>query len=249
MSRETYRRPPITEAVIEFRLTSAIDKLGVDAISDELQRRYPHKQDQFSFDVQIDTAAAPPLVRSNVKPLGARLASEDQADMVILQENSITTVRLAPYQGWEKLVEQAKSNWKIWRKRCRNIPVGRVGIRYINRIDVPTSSGHIRVKDFIRIVPEDPLDPKGERPLTGYLAQLTARTPQPPWAAQITSTPVNPPPLVNHVSLLLDIDVSAESDIPSSGQRIWDFVDAARPVKNWIFETCITENSRALFDK
>jgi uncharacterized protein (TIGR04255 family) len=55
------------------------------------------------------------------------------------------------------------------------------------------------------------------------------------------------PPLLNHVSLLLDIDVFCTEQIPSNEAELWRMIDHAGPIKNRVFEQCITNESRKLF--
>jgi uncharacterized protein (TIGR04255 family) len=62
-----------------------------------------------------------------------------------------------------------------------------------------------------------------------------------------TSTIV-PAALINHYSLLLDIDVFRTEQIPNRDDELWKVVDEVRGVKDGIFEGCITQKSRELFD-
>jgi uncharacterized protein (TIGR04255 family) len=52
---------------------------------------------------------------------------------------------------------------------------------------------------------------------------------------------------LNNISLLLDIDLFRTSEIPGNEDDLWRVVDSARPLKNRIFEACITNETRALF--
>jgi uncharacterized protein (TIGR04255 family) len=56
------------------------------------------------------------------------------------------------------------------------------------------------------------------------------------------------PPLVGFAALVLDIDVFRETNIPRRDEDLWALVNRIRTYKNNIFETCITDQSRALFD-
>lgn len=56
-------------------------------------------------------------------------------------------------------------------------------------------------------------------------------------------------PLVGFTSLLLDIDISRDINLPKKDDAIWELLDQIRSHKNSIFEKCITDRSRALFDQ
>jgi uncharacterized protein (TIGR04255 family) len=47
---------------------------------------------------------------------------------------------------------------------------------------------------------------------------------------------------------LLDVDVSRETDLPQNDDGLWDFVNKVRAHKNFVFEACITNRARELFD-
>ena len=51
------------------------------------------------------------------------------------------------------------------------------------------------------------------------------------------------------MSLLLDIDVSRMDELPQNDEGLWAFVDRIREYKNMIFEACITDRARELFDR
>ena len=79
------------------------------------------------------------------------------------------------------------------------------------------------------------------------MVQATMPTDTSPWSASIASTIVTPPPLLNHVSLMLDIDIFCTEQIPGNEAERMAHVDGARPIKNRVFERCVTDESRKLF--
>lgn len=55
------------------------------------------------------------------------------------------------------------------------------------------------------------------------------------------------PALINHASLLLDIDIMAQHHVPQKINELWELVSRMRQAKNEIFEACVTEKARQLF--
>lgn len=49
------------------------------------------------------------------------------------------------------------------------------------------------------------------------------------------------------VGLILDIDLSRAHDIPKDEEGIWHLFERLRDRKNEIFEACITDRARELF--
>ena len=87
----------------------------------------------------------------------------------------------------------------------------------------------------------------GQAPLAGYVMQVTVLTENPLWRTTVTSAVVSPPPLLNHLSFLLDIDLFRTEKIPGKEGDLWQTIDEARALKNRIFEQCITDEARKLF--
>jgi uncharacterized protein (TIGR04255 family) len=125
-------------------------------------------------------------------------------------------------------------------------PLIRLGIRYINRIDVPIKQAlMIDIDAYLVFRPEIPNFAKS--PLTGFMVQATKPTDHLHWNVSVSSTMMSPPPLIDHFSLVLDIDVFRTEQIPGREPDLWATVDEARPIKNCIFESCITDEARKLF--
>lgn len=239
-----YRRAPITEAVMEVRLRSNATDKQLSKVAGRLSSLYPRKEELHEKQFQIDTTGGNVSIAE--RSHGFRVASDDQADIVILKPNAVTVARLAPYSDWESLSATAQDVWAIWRKANPARAVERLGIRYINRIDVPFGDKpNLRLEDYVQFYPKIP--EIGESQLLNYTMQVDMPTDKPMWRVRLTSAMVNPPPLLEHLSILLDIDVYRDQDIPSKDELLWSTVEEARAVKNQIFEQCITDKSRRLF--
>lgn len=243
-----YDRPPITEAVIEFRVRDRYTADAMQQLVAKLRKPYPNATEQSNVEVAIEATGGAPIVRPQIEANGYKLSSEDQADIVLLGNASLATARLAPYPGWEAFTERAQKNWKIWRKSKKTNPVNRIGLRYINRVDIPHEEGKkIRLGDYMRVTPNFPKDGAILSDLSNYVVQVNTGTRDKNWDVTLTSTPVNPPPLLDHASLLLDIDIFRTREMPTANDHIWEEVERIHALKNEIFEMCITDQSRRLF--
>jgi len=58
-----------------------------------------------------------------------------------------------------------------------------------------------------------------------------------------------PSPLIDHASLLLDIDLFREQALPQKDEDIWELFGLLRRQKNVLFESFITDRARELFDR
>jgi uncharacterized protein (TIGR04255 family) len=197
---KAYSHPPITEAVIELRVHPEVSQNEQEKIVRRLNKDYPHSQQLSAFNVNIDTTPTGSGVIVSQQPQGFRLTSNDQTNIVIVSPQSVASSRLAPYPGWDAFCGQAIAVWKVWNRSTKTHTVRRVGVRYINRIDIPLDdSDHIRLEDYLTFYPHTP--EIGTSPGINYLVQITRATHKPMWIATITSTIV-PSPLLKHMSIL-----------------------------------------------
>lgn len=237
---------PITEAVIEVIVDHQMTTNEMAKIAKKLSSTYyPIKQ-----DINISTTHHHPAVGGGISlavnstSKEYHLNTNDQTDIAIIKENSLITARLAPYLGWNDLHEKFINAWKIWKITSKTKPIKRIGVRYINRIDIDLmSESKIELEDYLNFYPK--LPELSASPVAEYLIQVSLPIDN-LWSANIAST-LLPSPLINNISILMDIDVFRTADIPIKDEDLWATITEARSIKNLIFENCITQKTKELF--
>jgi uncharacterized protein (TIGR04255 family) len=239
-----YPKAPIIEGVIHISASNRAAPEELQKLVKRFVKDYPQQESLTSVSVAINTTGGAATVEQRMD--GQRVKSTDQADILLVLPDGIAASRLAPYPGWEYLRERARSAWAEWHKTTTHGVLKRIGVRYINRIDVPIKeAGILDIEMYLNFTPRVPAFSK--RALKGFLVQVTTPTDVDHWEASITSTIASPPPLINHVSLVLDIDVFRTEQIPGRDPDLWNCIETVRPLKNAIFESCITDEARKLF--
>jgi uncharacterized protein (TIGR04255 family) len=237
-----YKRPPVIEAVIEVRFGGAplVDQ-DMEALRKRLSDRYPTPPQQtnnLNFEV-VGTA-----IRITQQNLGFRILSADGMFTVIVARNSFVTSTSAPYPGWEEFMTVARVNWSDWKRVVDWKELSRIGLRYINRIDVPFDvSGITRLEDYFGFKVDVP-ESLGDMANFGINAEIPI--PESSVKVIINHAPV-PSPLVQCNSFLLDLDFSIEQELPANEKGLWEAVEGLRSLKNSVFEACITDKTRELF--
>jgi uncharacterized protein (TIGR04255 family) len=238
---QTYKRPPIVEAVIEIKIEGGIESDVLERVKNQLLEDYPAPPLR-TMAVNLELADEP-KVRQQAQ--GYRLSSGDGASLVTIGPGVIATSRLAPYEGWESFNASARRNWSIWGKLTGRRNVTRLGVRYINRIDVPGQ--HIQVGDYVgfgMVLPEA-LAPT---PLASFA--LNAAMPLGEDGCKlILNSGSAVSPLVNVTSFILDVDVSCEIGLPQNDDGLWELANRIRRHKNTVFEACVTDRARELFNR
>lgn len=244
-------RAPIVEAVIDIRARPAVvleearlkpqleAKLGSYQFLDSMQ----HIQIQQEVNLQGD-APVSPVIRHQLGWKGLRFQSSDKKHIAQFNRDGFVFSRLEPYESWEQLYEEGMRLWYVYVELVQPVEVHRIGLRYINRIQLPPDE--LRVEDYLEPAP---MPPKGlDVPFYGFMHQDTLAIPGHPYAINVIRT-IQPPgaPGVQGLALILDIDAFTtqgfELDEALLEQRLLEM----RWLKNKVFFGSITPKSLKLF--
>jgi uncharacterized protein (TIGR04255 family) len=242
MTENAYKRAPITEAVVELRLAAPLPIELVEKVKTQLTDDYPLAP-QIMQSITVRTG---PVPQPSIEFAAYRMFSADATSVAIIGRQVFSASRLAPYSGWEAFIGRAQLNWAVWKKIVGWREVIRLGVRYINRIDVSNPEDRpIPIDDFLIFRPVfptfegsqgvDSFAINGSMPIANSQFRLILN------AGSTVS------PLVKTTSFLLDLDISQEIDLPKSDDALWSLIDQIREVKNRIFEASITDSARRLF--
>jgi uncharacterized protein (TIGR04255 family) len=237
-----YPNAPITEAIIQLLVEPAAGQSFAQlALCHEGEENaYPTKNEiLLETGMQISTSLATQLAQQH----RFIYSSADKKQVYQVRTHGFSFSRLAPYDSWEPFSNEARRLWQVYRERLKPLAVTRQSVRYVNRLDVPAAS-RIEIKDYLRTQPE--IAEGLPQTLVGYFMQL-----------QIPIEDIRCHLLLNEtigessksgcVGLILDIDLFRADDIPQDEGGIWQMFETMRVRKNEIFEACITDRARELF--
>jgi uncharacterized protein (TIGR04255 family) len=241
-----YKRAPITEAILEFKWRDPIDLDLAKRAARKLSRDYPGEEEQAQVATTITyIAGQDPGATVNVLWKGIKRTSADQAESVRVSTLAFTVLKLAPYNGWDAFLARAKRDWEVIAEVVGRRPIARIGLRYINRIDMPERDGHVKFSEYLTPLAL-PSTAWGDP--SAYFVQLNF-PPSTAGLALIVNTGTVVPPTVGYQSATLDIDVVAEKLNLLRDEPIWDLAGTMRGEKNRVFEACITDAARGIFNR
>ena len=249
-----YARPPITEAIIELRFDPDISQDALAKFVRDVQGQYPTAKQSYEVTVELNIPAsgAEPAVTPKKSFAGYKITSQDEADLILLAADRIATVRLAPYCGWEQFLEIAQNNYAILKKICGYRKIVRVATRYVNRIDIPFSGSESvdasKSIDTTKYLLLEPRIPKIIPNVSLFASQFVGYVPEIDGKVLVNAATVSSP-LIDHVSLLLDIDLFKDQNIPQKDDELWKLLATLRNQKNTLFEAFVTDQARELFDR
>lgn len=241
----TYAKAPIIEAVLEFVFSNETAQSVIESAARRVETAYSQKDIEETAEFQFDRSRKAESVPAKWTWLGLKLSSPDRADILDFRKDRFVCIRLAPYSSWDVFRAKATDGWAAWRKSAGSLEIKRIGLRYINRIDIPNpDNALIQIEEYLTILPRAPAI------LTEAMTAYTVQASRPLGSDQCTVTLTSSSvasPLVGYASFALDIDVYRSENIPRREDALWDLVDLMRGHKNRIFEACITDKTRALF--
>lgn len=237
-----YRRPPAVDAVIDFSFESELSDRENERLRRELSSRYPQVLETRGIEVAIQGDGK---VETKTSVVARKLVSQDGADVFIIRPTALTTARLGPYTGWDHLRELALDNFRIANKIIGYRKCIRIGVRFINRIDIPIKEKPLVDFALFNFFPNFPAEMLGA-PMS-FLNRIEYKK-ETPGLTVIVATHSTEPALIDHTSYILDIDVIRNFDVPSKQDELWQLVDKMRDEKNLVFEACVTDDLRARFD-
>jgi uncharacterized protein (TIGR04255 family) len=238
-----YDKAPIKEAIIDIQIghSPSLTLANFENAEIALPQGYEERQKLMMGLVRGQLDGGKLTATAKQDQMGYAFVGGEGKHVAQFKVSGFTFSRLAPYQTWEQLRDEAKKLWNSYRQIVGLLPVVRVGLRYVNQLDLPMPIRDFR--DFIRSYPEISSDLTQQ--LAGFFMQV--QIPQQDISAMLVlNEAMVPPSSPNVVSIVLDIDVFQQGLKLESDDEVWSTMEIFRLRKNLIFEGCITNNTREL---
>ena len=232
-------RAPIVEAVIEFRVR-AEQMAARNVFRQDLQGAlpgYPNTNDMSRGSVSValsnpgsDRDSSASLQSAEHLWIGLRVESADRLQVGMFTRDFFSFSRLKPYENWAAFLGEALRLWEVHKRLTGSSEIARLGVRFINRFDVPLNG--LDPGNYLKGVPS----PQGDLPRSGFLYRDELAVPGHPYAAVLMRT-IQPsgPMLPDQAALLLDIDVFTLAPFPPDRTTIQQRLSDLHVLKNRIF--------------
>lgn len=233
---------PITEAVLEIIVTlpEAPDREAILRALEQEFREFGHRREQVSLVVEAGTQG----VQASRAIQGLLLESEESRIIVHARLDGFAVSKLKPYSCWADFRLEAQGLWERYRRVTRAVRCVRLGLRYVNHIEIELAGQLTDVLTLFMSVPR-PVAPAG---LTEMTTVFGAEFPEAGAAARVV---LHLPPVQTddtRVMAMLDIDVFRLVDVGSDDEVIWSYFDRLRDVKNQIFFNSVTAQAMRRYE-
>jgi len=262
--RRHYANAPITEALIDLRITHAQDFSPADLgkMGETIAGRYPTQEPMYlqSGQITFQQPGDPAQIEATHQHGGFRFISQNKQEIFQARMGGFTFSTLAPYDRWEPFRDEARRLWELYRPAAKVENITRAAVRYINRIDIPDplptvqdipdGLPTVQLEDYLRTYPEVSADMPNKEFTANFFMQVQLWQPDLGCFLIVNETVVPPPDFETTLSIQLDFDLfreqfgepwSADEDVAA-----WDFLEQLHDRKNEVFEASITDATRGL---
>lgn len=230
-------RAPIVEAVVQFR-TRAEQMPEVNQFKSNLRAMFPDYSQvktigsvSVSVPLSLDPHSHSSATRSTDRSwLGLRIETEDGLNVGMFTRDFFSFSRLRPYENWSHFTTEAMRLWTAHEQLCSPSEIGRLGVRFINRFDVPLVD--LNPSHYLKGIPA----PAGDLDRSGFLYRDELAVPGHPLAAVLMRT-IQPggATMPDKAALLLDIDVFTLQPFPPDRTTIAERLSELQILKNRMF--------------
>jgi uncharacterized protein (TIGR04255 family) len=183
-----------------------------------------------------------PTASAQGGPVGYRFLSSDGKHVVQSRVNGFTFSRLAPYDRWEKFIEEAQSTWLPYRAVAGPAAVLQFSVRFINKLQLPVGE---EISLYLRTFPE--ISRALPQLLTGSFMRVELHIPEPA-GTLILQQFFTRPDVPGHVTTILDIELRFAASPAQHDEDLWHRINALRDLKNEFFRGCLTEKMEERID-
>ncbi len=239
--KDVYPYPPITEAIIEIRFEAESSDDERRKVSGKLAEYYPFESALVNQEVHVDVDKQ----TVHVKPEGSvfRRSANDETELAVFGPQNFLIAQLGNYPGWNIFFGRFERDWALWRRLMQFRKINRIGVRFINRIDVPKEGSTARHEDYLNVYAHMPVEIEE---IGAYALQVQVPLAEIKCVGTINSASV-PSPVPGFASFMLDIDIGRIIDVPQKNADIFTVLNEIRGVKNTLFESSIKDAARERF--
>jgi len=240
-----YANPPIIEAVCEFRLTpdSKWDLTIPGLIYEKVSKEFPNKEQRLIQEVEI--TQSPQGIQQQIQTNERILfLTDDRKTFIQVGPHLLAINCLKPYPTWDGFKPRIENAFSALTDTVDVKGLQRIGLRYINRIEIPGQS--VNLDDYFEFRPflGQNLPQNVANFIVGCLLPFFDERD----ACRIRLTNAVPEK-PESTAFLLDLDYFLAQPRAVSANQALEWVESAHQQVEEIFEGCITECLRKVFQE
>jgi uncharacterized protein (TIGR04255 family) len=239
-----YAKPPIVEAVCEFRLTHETqwDLTVPGLLYEELKASFPQKEQRVIQEVEL---IQKPEGWSQQIHTSERVIffTEDKKMLVQVAPRLLAINVLKPYPHWEGFKPRIEMAWRSLQAAIEVQGLERIGLRYINHIELPGQS--VQLAEYFEFYPF--VGQRLPQQMASFLvgAEFSYADGRDRCRVQLAPLPGSE----GKSSFMLDIDYFLAQPRAVKPEEALAWVEEAHSRVEEVFEGCITDKLREMFEE
>jgi len=152
-----YNNSPIIESVCEIKFTEDTpwDITVPGLIFEDIKTQYPEKKQRTTHEISVsqmdkDNSKSLPLLK---RQDAAIFLTGDEKSQIQVGPRTLLVSRLKPYSNWEDFKSQISYAFEKLSGRVELKGIQRIGLRYINKIEIQTGNGNVNLDRFFEFRP------------------------------------------------------------------------------------------------
>ena len=233
----TYNKPPLIEAVCDFRFSSSQpwDWTIPGLFYEQIQDNFPKKNQVNVVETRVDPNEGKIVQQSQLK---MQFISLDGTAVIQVAPDNLTIHQLRPYDGWQYYKARILKYLSVYHKTAHPESLANVVLRYVNRIDFLYTE--IELEEYFRILPQVP------NPIPQIFPSFLLNVDVPYNSLKsglriIFGTVL--PEGVTKLAYLLDLSMSSSTSAISSGDEVSEWLEAAHKHLEVAFDAAFTERT------
>jgi uncharacterized protein (TIGR04255 family) len=239
-----YQKPPIIEAVCEFRFEpSSPWDLTVPGLVYEKLRNNGFPKRIPVTDVEVDNTQSEGRIRQEFKTVDrVRFSREDAKAFIQVGPNRLSIHHLKPYPSWEKFEPLIGKGFDAYFGAASPKSIQRIGLRYINRIEIEGTE--VELENYFGFYPfvGDKLPQKFGPFIVGI--EIPHENSRDMLRLLLTNVVTSSP---NTSGAVLDLDYFLAKPNEVALEKVFEWIDFAHNKVEEVFEACIRDPLRVIF--
>jgi len=236
-----YENPPLIEALCEFRFKPSRpwDWTVPGLFYERVKAGFPEKQQQHVVAMAIEQAED--RITQNVKGGIGRMQflRKDRTALVQVGPDQLVVNQLKPYESWEAFREMILQQLSAYRNVAEPEALTRVGLRYINRLDM--GADQIELNDYFRTAPN--LPPPIPQLFGAFMVAVDVIHPTPEMVLRFIFTRPETKAEGHEEGFLLDLDIGTPEGALPILDEVESWLDKAHERLEQAFDAALTEKT------
>lgn len=239
-----YKNPPVVEAVCEFRLTQDTpwDLTIPGLFYERVKTAFPHREQRVVQEVDLtqEPQGLQQRIRTSERVL---LFTQDRKMLIQLGPRLLVVNALRPYPTWQGFKPRIEMAWSELQRVVEISGLERIGLRYINRIKLPEKD--VKLDKYFGFYLT--LGPRLPKNIVSFIAVAEFLYNEDRDRCRVRLEPARDS--AEESTCMLDIDYFLARSRAVEVADALQWVEEAHSRVEEVFEGCITDRLRALFEE